>query len=46
MDKIKILVVDDESRMRKLVKDFLEKRKISGDRSRRWYGSDGTNFMM
>lgn len=25
MDKIKILVVDDESRMRKLVKDFLEK---------------------
>lgn len=23
MDKIKILVVDDESRMRKLVKDFL-----------------------
>lgn len=26
MDKIKILVVDDESRMRKLVKDFLVKR--------------------
>ena len=26
MDKIKILVVDDESRMRKLVKDFLSKR--------------------
>ena len=25
MDKLKILVVDDESRMRKLVKDFLEK---------------------
>ncbi len=25
MDKIKILVVDDESRMRKLVKDFLTK---------------------
>ena len=25
MDKIKILVVDDESRMRKLVKDFLSK---------------------
>lgn len=25
MDKIKILVVDDESRMRKLVKDFLQK---------------------
>ena len=26
MEKIKILVVDDESRMRKLVKDFLVKR--------------------
>lgn len=26
MDKIKILVVDDESRMRKLVRDFLEKK--------------------
>lgn len=26
MDKVKILVVDDESRMRKLVKDFLVKR--------------------
>ena len=25
MDKLKILVVDDESRMRKLVKDFLTK---------------------
>lgn len=24
-DKIKILVVDDESRMRKLVRDFLER---------------------
>ena len=28
MDKIKILVVDDESRMRKLVKDFLVKRNF------------------
>ncbi|MDF2951241.1 MAG: two component transcriptional regulator, winged helix family [Anaerocolumna sp.] len=26
MDQIKVLVVDDESRMRKLVKDFLSKR--------------------
>ena len=26
MDKMKILVVDDESRMRKLVKDFLVKK--------------------
>ena len=26
MDSIKILVVDDESRMRKLVKDFLSKK--------------------
>ena len=25
MDRIKILVVDDESRMRKLLKDFLER---------------------
>ena len=25
MDRIKILVVDDESRMRKLVRDFLER---------------------
>ena len=28
MDAIKILVVDDEARMRKLVKDFLVKRWI------------------
>ena len=28
MEKIKILVVDDESRMRKLVKDFLEKKNF------------------
>ena len=27
MDKLKILVVDDESRMRKLVKDFLVKKE-------------------
>ena len=26
MDALKILVVDDESRMRKLVKDFLKKK--------------------
>ena len=42
MDKIKILVVDDESRMRKLGEGFSGKRRISGDRSRRWYGSNGT----
>lgn len=29
MDKLKILVVDDESRMRKLVKDFLTKKDFS-----------------
>lgn len=29
MDKMKILVVDDESRMRKLVRDFLEKKGFS-----------------
>lgn len=27
MDELKILVVDDESRMRKLVKDFLVKKQ-------------------
>ena len=29
MDKCKILVVDDESRMRKLVSDFLTKQGLS-----------------
>ncbi|MGL6198756.1 MAG: response regulator transcription factor [Lachnospiraceae bacterium] len=29
MDKIKILVVDDESRMRKLVRDFLEREEFT-----------------
>ena len=28
MEKLKILVVDDESRMRKLVKDFLVKKNF------------------
>ena len=28
MEQLKILVVDDEARMRKLVKDFLTKKKI------------------
>ena len=28
MDKLKILVVDDESRMRKLVRDFLVKQNV------------------
>ena len=28
MDKLKILVVDDESRMRKLVKDFLIRKNM------------------
>lgn len=28
MDRTKILVVDDESRMRKLVKDFLQKKQL------------------
>ena len=28
MDKLKIMVVDDESRMRKLVKDFLKKKDV------------------
>ena len=29
MDRLKILVVDDESRMRKLVRDFLVKSNLS-----------------
>ena len=28
MESLKILVVDDESRMRKLVKDFLSKKAL------------------
>ena len=28
MDKLKIMIVDDESRMRKLVKDFLKKKNF------------------
>lgn len=28
MDKLKILVVDDESRMRKLVRDFLKEKDM------------------
>ena len=36
MEGITILVVDDEFRMRKLVKDFLIKRKVQCIRSRRW----------
>ena len=28
MERIKVLVVDDESRMRKLVKDFLKKKNF------------------
>ena len=31
MDKLKILVVDDESRMRKLVRDFLERERYLAD---------------
>ena len=34
MDALKILVVDDESRMRKLVKDFLVKTEFPGTGSR------------
>ena len=41
MEKLKILVVDDESRMRKLVKDFLEREGYASPGGRRWDGSDG-----
>ena len=39
MDTLKILVVDDESRMRKLVKDFLTNRIFSagnGEMEKAW----------
>ena len=35
MGKLKILVVDDESRMRKLVKDFLMKKDFDRSEERR-----------
>ena len=35
MDKLKILVVDDESRMRKLVKDFLVMRFLRRETANR-----------
>ena len=41
MERAKILVVDDESRMRKLVKGF-HKRRVYSIRSRRWNGSNGS----
>lgn len=41
MDKLKILVVDDESRMRKLVKDFLTRSGYTVVEAKRWYGGDG-----
>ena len=34
MDSVKVLMVDDEARMRKLVKDFLAIKGYEGDRSR------------
>ena len=41
MDKTKILVVDDESRMRKLVKDFSCEAGIYRVRGRRRHGGNG-----
>ena len=41
MEAPKILVVDDESRMRKLVRDFLEREGYAVLESRRRYGSNG-----
>ena len=40
-DKIKILVVDDESRMRKLVRDFLEREGYQVLEGRKQSGSNG-----
>ena len=41
MDALKILVVDDESRMRKLVKDFLTKKNFQVLEAGRWGRGDG-----
>ena len=43
MDRVKILVVDDESRMRKLVRDFLEREGFivleagDGEEAMEWF---------
>ena len=41
MERLKILVVDDESRMRKLVRDFLvrEDYEVCDDAEIKWLGS-------
>ena len=44
MEKLKILVVDDESRMRKLVKDFLVKSDF--DEKLMLYFQSGKFFML
>ena len=41
MEKVKILVVDDESRMRKLVRDFLEREGFQVLGGRRRHGGYG-----
>ena len=41
MDTLKILVVDDEARMRKLVKDFLTNKGFAVNRGRRRRGGSG-----
>ena len=41
MERAKILVVDDESRMRKTCEGFPHKRRVYSIRSRRWNGSNG-----
>ena len=42
MEALKILVVDDESRMRKLVKDFLTKKGLLVVEARRWMRKHGS----
>ena len=44
MERLKILVVDDESRMRKLVRDFLVKKDFRSAGSRGWRRSGGSVF--
>ena len=45
MDKTKILVVDDESRMRKLVKDFLVRQGYTVLEAADGMGGNGLFFM-
>ena len=44
MEKLKVMVVDDESRMRKLVRDFLVRQDFDVTRGRRRRAGCGSFF--